>query len=343
MDKNHDKHAVNQFTAASIEHIHKKGIPMEEIIELTYHASSQYKSWYTFYYVTKLATPCTRHYFGVKHRKGPSDRAGGNFKRTIRAAVKTGHELLHVKALEEYCKVNFDRQELCPGDVMKQSEEHDVTNQCDETQQHYEKDDRPMKNPHSLFKIFNHSVIRRPKGNPRIGEIKGCRDNMDAVRNTGIEGVMQYRMVDFACTACTTHEGECEQKDLADDWITVNLLKRNKDVDKVKISKCFKPIHGSGVGAASRDLMEFGDEDDSEINCDEIESDVDPDKSDDSDETSSDEEQEEPVRNEDSDERGSDEVQEVYGADDECDVTQSDVQQQVISANDEHYETDEES
>ena len=290
MDKNHDKHAVNQFTAASIEHIHKKGIPMEEIIEFTDHASAQYKSRYTFYYVTKLDIPCTRHYFGVKHGKGPPDRAGDNFKRTIRAAVKAGHELLHVNAVEEYCKVNFDRQELCPGDVMKQSEECDVTNQHDETEQCYEKDVRPTKNPHSLFKVFNHSAIRQPKGNPHIGEIKGCRDNMHAVRNTGIEGVVQYRMVDCACTACTTHEGECEQKDFADDWITVNLLKHSKDVDKVKISEWFKPIHGSGAGAASRDLMEFGDEDDCEINCDEIDSDVDPDKKGDSDETSSDKE-----------------------------------------------------
>ena len=166
---------------------------------------------------------------------------------------------------------------------------------------------------------------------------------MHAVRNTGIEGVVQYHMVDCACTACTTHEGECEQKDFADDWITVNLLKCSKDVDKVKISKWFKPIHGSGAGAASGDLMESGDEDNCEINCDEIESDVDPDESDDSDETSSDKEQEEPVRNEDSDKRGSDGVQEVYGVDDEHDVTESDIQQQVISAIDEHYETDEES
>ena len=30
MDKNHDKHAVNQFIATSIEHIKKKGIPIEE-------------------------------------------------------------------------------------------------------------------------------------------------------------------------------------------------------------------------------------------------------------------------------------------------------------------------
>ena len=72
---------------------------MEEIIEFTDYASSQYKSRYTFYYVKKLDIPCTRQYFRVKHGKGSSDTAGGNFKRTIRAAVKAGHELLHVNAV----------------------------------------------------------------------------------------------------------------------------------------------------------------------------------------------------------------------------------------------------
>ena len=83
MDKAHDKHAVNQFTQTSIEHAQNKGIPIEEIIEFTDHSALQYKSRYTFYYMMKLGIPCTRHYFGVKHSKGPSDRAGGNFKRTI--------------------------------------------------------------------------------------------------------------------------------------------------------------------------------------------------------------------------------------------------------------------
>ena len=83
MDKVHNKHAVNHFTQISIEHAWKKGIPIEEIIKFTDHSASQYKSRYTFYYMMKLGIPCTRHYFSVKHCKGPSDRAGGNFKRTI--------------------------------------------------------------------------------------------------------------------------------------------------------------------------------------------------------------------------------------------------------------------
>ena len=73
MDKVHDKHAVNQFTQTSIEHVRKKGIPIEEIIEFTDHSASQYKSRYTFYYMTKLGIQCTRQYFSVKHGKGPSD------------------------------------------------------------------------------------------------------------------------------------------------------------------------------------------------------------------------------------------------------------------------------
>ena len=108
MDKNHDKHAVNQFISMSIEHIKKKGIAIEEIIKFTDHASFQYKSKYTFYYLTKLGVLCTRHYFSVKHGKGTSDRDGGNFKRKIRSAVKAGHELLDANSIEEYCKVHYD-------------------------------------------------------------------------------------------------------------------------------------------------------------------------------------------------------------------------------------------
>ena len=318
MDKVHDKHAVNQFTQTSIEHVRKKGIPIEEIIEFTDHSASQYKSWYTFYYMTKLGIPCTRHYFGVKHSKGPSDRAGGNFKRTIQAAVKGGHELLHANAIEEYCKVNFDWQELCPGDVTNGTE------QCDENQQCGELDVRPTRNPHSLFKVFNHSAISQPKENPHIHEIKGCRDNMHVVRNTGIEGIVQYQRVDCACLACTTHEGECDQKNFADKWITVNLLKHNQDIEKVQISEWFKPIQGGDVSDVSGEFMEFGDEDECEINCDKVESDKDEESNDESDEIGSDEEQDHVMKNVDSDE------------------IENDIEEQVLGGNDERDETDDE-
>ena len=92
--------------------------------------------------------------------------------------------MLHANAIAEYCKLKFDWQELCPGDITNGTEHYPITSQTqqrDENQQHDECDVKPTRNPHSLFKVFNH-----------IHEIKGYRDNMHVVRNTGIEGIVQY-------------------------------------------------------------------------------------------------------------------------------------------------------
>ena len=226
--------------------------------------------------------------------------------------------MLHANAIEEYCKVNFDRQELCSGDVTNGTEQHDENQQCDE------RDVRPTRNPHSLFKVLNHSAISQPKENPHIHEIKGCRDNMHVVRNTGIEGILQYQRVDCACLACTTHEGECDHKNFADEWITVNLLKHNQDVEKVQISEWFKPIRGGDVSDVSGEFMEFGDEDECEINCDEVQSDKDKESNDESDEIGSDEDPDTMMKNVDSDE------------------IENDIEEQVLCGNDEHDERDDE-
>ena len=116
MDKSHDKHGVNQFIATTIDHLKKKDVTINEIIEFTDHASSQYKSRFTFYYMKLLDVPCTRHYFGVKHGKGPSDRAGANFKRKVRSAVRAGKILLSADAIDKYCRENFDLQIGCVSD-----------------------------------------------------------------------------------------------------------------------------------------------------------------------------------------------------------------------------------
>ena len=108
MDKSHDKHGVNQFIATTIDHLKKKDVTINEIIEFTDHTSSQYKSRFTFYYMTLLDVPCTRHYFGVKHGKGPSDRSGANFKHKVRSAVRAGKILLSTDAIAKYCRENFD-------------------------------------------------------------------------------------------------------------------------------------------------------------------------------------------------------------------------------------------
>ena len=164
MDKNHDKHAVNQFIATTIDHLKEKNVTINEIIEFTDHASSQYKSRFTFHYMTMLDIPCTRHYFGVKHGKGPSDRAGANFKRKVWSAVKSGKILLNADAIEDYCKDNFDRQLKCDE---RDVSERDVNAKCND--------------PHSLFKVYNHRKIQRPKKELHLKQLKGSRDYLHVV------------------------------------------------------------------------------------------------------------------------------------------------------------------
>ena len=80
--------------------------------------------------MTKLDIPCTQHYFRVKHRKGPLDRAGGNFKRAIRSAVKAGYVLLTADEIEKYCEEHFNHQITCQNHDIQNTErnvngEHD--------------------------------------------------------------------------------------------------------------------------------------------------------------------------------------------------------------------------
>ena len=136
-----------------------KGVTIAEIIELTYHSPSQYKSRFTFNSLTMLDIPCTWHYFVVKHGKGPSDRAGGNFKRTIRSTVEAGHVLPTGNEIEIYCKEHFNHQITC--------ENHDIQNtECDVNGEHdgdghsiSEHDVHRKHDGHSLFKVYNHKVI----------------------------------------------------------------------------------------------------------------------------------------------------------------------------------------
>ena len=62
-DKTHDHKAVKQFIEESLHHLQRKGIEIKEIIEFTDHASSQYKSRYSFFNVSNMEIPTTRHYF----------------------------------------------------------------------------------------------------------------------------------------------------------------------------------------------------------------------------------------------------------------------------------------
>ena len=255
MDKNHDKHAVNQFIAKTIAHLREKNVTMSEIIEFTDHASSQYKSRFTFHYMTMLNVPCTHHYFGVKHGKGPSDRAGANFKRKIRSAVKSGKILLNSNAVEDYCKENFDRQTRC--------DEHDVS----------ERDVNAKRNdPHSLFKVYNHRKIRRPNEDPHLRQLKGSRDYLNVVRNTGVRGVVEYRNFDCGCLSCTTHTNKCSQNQHADDWTKVDLVPRRRKtyLSSDSSGQWFKPFE-IRKRPGNEQHMHFEEDVEETVHCDEVE------------------------------------------------------------------------
>ena len=187
MDKSHDKHGVNQFIATTIDHLKKKDVKINEIIEFTDHASSQYKSRFTFYYMMLLDVPCTRHHFGVKHGKGPSDCAGANFKPKIRSAVRAGKILLSTDAIAKYCMENFDCQIGCGSD------ECDV-NECDINECYVnECDVNENQNPHSLFKVYHHRTILQPKKEvetvERFQRLLACRSQH---RNKRCGGISQF-------------------------------------------------------------------------------------------------------------------------------------------------------
>ena len=263
MDKSHNKHGVNQFIATTIDHLKKKDVTINEIIEFTDHASSQYKSRFTFYYMTLLDVPCTRHYFGVKHSKGPSDRTGANFKCKIRSAVRAGKILLSADAIAEYCRENFDRQIGCGSD------ECDV-NECDVNKRDVNKRDVNKQNPHSLFKVYHHSTILRPKKELKLRQLKGSRDYLHAVRNTGIKGVVEYRNFDCGCLSCTTHTNECLQSEYADEWKKFSLVPGKKMDLSFNTCDWFKAVE-VGDRRNNDAFMQFEEEIDNTVHCDEIE------------------------------------------------------------------------
>ena len=99
--------------------------------------------------------------------------------------------------------------------------------------------------------------------------LEGTRDYVHVVRNTGVKGLIEYRNFDCGCLSCTTHSGECTQKDYADNWKTFWLLPVEQTQEKP--SDWFKPVSVQSRNE-NNDLMEFEEDIDVDmVNCDEIE------------------------------------------------------------------------
>ena len=195
----HDKHAVNAFFMKSIDYLKAKGVPINEIIEFTDQASGQYKSKFTFYAITKFDVPYTRHFYGVKHRKGPSDRSGRRFKKSMQNAVKSKEILLNARQIEQYCDREYFKQIVCN----KRNESLQRNNSSDEVHNKVSDD---QNDPHILCIVYNHPAIPRHP-DEYVKGITGSRDWIHVVRNTGVQGVVQHKFLTFAVSValCTQH------------------------------------------------------------------------------------------------------------------------------------------
>ena len=196
-DKTHDHKAVEQFVQTTLHQLEEKGIEIKEIIEFTDHAASQYKLKFSFFNLSKMEIPTTRHYFGVKHGKGPSDCAGSNYKKFVKKTILTGKNFDNCTELGEYSVTEYVEQRVMHGD---NKQKRDVY-------------------AHTLKAGFYHSEILNHKENPpKLCQLKGCRNWMHAVRNTGVPGVVEWQDFDCCCISCMTHSSEYNNKNIADGW-----------------------------------------------------------------------------------------------------------------------------
>ena len=211
----HDKHAVNTFVMKSIDHLKGKGVPIQEIIEFTDQTSGQYKSKFTFYTITKFDVPYTRHFYGVKHGKSPSDRSGGQFKKSMRNAVKSKEVPLNARQIEDYCHREYFQQNACKEhNKMIKSD-----NSSDELCNKFSGD---KQDPHIQCIVYDHAVIER-QPDECIKGISGSRDWIHMVQNTGVEGVVQHKFFDCCCFGCIMHSAPCSQGNYSDTWITASI------------------------------------------------------------------------------------------------------------------------
>ena len=88
-NRKHIEKTVAVFQKKTIEFLKSKKVPILEILEWTDNAPGQYKNRNCFQRMSLMQYPITRNFFGEKHGKGPSDRAGACFKTYISKIVKS--------------------------------------------------------------------------------------------------------------------------------------------------------------------------------------------------------------------------------------------------------------
>ena len=146
----------------------------------------------------------SRNFFGEKHGKGPSDRAGACFKTYVLKIVKSKKATFStIEDLASYCIDNYERQVECSG--------------------HCEGKKSPKADKiHNLHKIIYHPNID-PKGIDKINTVDGMR-KIHSVHNMGMKGVLEKRMFTCCCEKCMFGVQECAFPDYSDEVKLVSVL-----------------------------------------------------------------------------------------------------------------------
>ena len=210
-DRKHDHNAIREFQRKTIEYLRGKGVKIYEIIEWTDHCSNQYKSRKAFFTLTMMEIPTTHNFFGVKHGKGPSDRAGAHFKNFVSGVVKSRKaRLVTVNDLAMYSVEKYENQVKCSGDH-EHNENSKMTHQA-----------------HNLIKVI-HTDGEIPRNNKFQNTVtyKGTC-NIHTIGNTGIEGIMEKRDMSCCCPKCLYDEDECLFPEYADVWTLISVVGQKK-------------------------------------------------------------------------------------------------------------------
>ena len=163
--------------------------------------------------------------------------------------MKAKGVLLSTEDIENYCRRNYNHQVKC-GD-----EDHDEGNDRHDL----------SKGPHTLVKVINHPHISRPSTVEKLHLIPGMRDYLNAIHNTGIEGILQHRYFHCCCYGCVTHSSECSQQEYAEEWKISSVLygHNKKFLKNLELPKdWFKPLCNL--------IHEMSDKEISEVHRDEI-------------------------------------------------------------------------
>ena len=202
-DKNHDHHAVFQFTREALRHLTDvRQLPVQHVIQWTDGCSAQYKSKGPFSDIscalTDFACTLEQNFFGSRHGKGPSDGESAVVKHHATTTIKAGAATIcDAKYLFDYCK---------QSKLHKQPEA-----QAQACKTHFFC---------SFFWVKSTDIVRQR--NRPVKTLKGTR-SLHRVKCVE-QNVILTRNLSCFCNSCRSGVGHCENTNIAGNWHREELI-----------------------------------------------------------------------------------------------------------------------